>query len=47
MADVKGILINREPPITTGWCGDDNCEHASHKAKRSAQAAADKRRNKS
>lgn len=38
---VKGILINREPPITVGWCGNDNCEHLSHKAKRAAQKAAD------
>ena len=47
MAEIKGILINREPPITVGWCGNDNCEHTSHKAKRAAQKAADtKKKNK-
>jgi hypothetical protein len=40
---VKGILINREPPITAGWCGNDNCEHQNHKQRRAAQAAADTR----
>lgn len=43
---LPGILINREPPITAGFCGNDNCEHASHKAKRAAQAAAETRRKK-
>lgn len=43
---VKGILIDRDPPITVGWCGNDNCEHAGHKAKRVAQAAADKKAKK-
>lgn len=41
---VKGILIDREPPISSGWCGNDNCEHMNHKARRAAQAAADKRK---
>jgi hypothetical protein len=40
---VKGILIDRDPPITAGWCGNDNCEHITHKERRAAQAAADKR----
>lgn len=40
---VRGILINRDPPISSGWCGNDNCEHTTHKARRSAQAAADTR----
>lgn len=40
---VKGILIDRPRPITEGWCGNDNCEHLSHKQRRAAQAAADKR----
>ncbi len=43
---VKGILINRDPPITAGWCGNDNCEHRNHKAMRAAQAAADTRSKK-
>lgn len=43
---ISGILINRDPPITTGWCGNDTCEHATHKARRVAQASADKRANK-
>lgn len=46
MAEIKGILINRERPITAGYCGNDNCEHATHKKMRTAQAAAEKRRNK-
>lgn len=41
--NVKGILINRDPPITAGWCGNDNCEHTTHKQRRAAQAGADKR----
>lgn len=41
---VKGILVNREPPITAGWCGNDNCEHQSHKERRRAQAAAETRK---
>ena len=41
MSQIKGILIDREPPITVGFCGNDNCEHLSHKAKRAAQKAAD------
>lgn len=43
---VIGILINRDPPITVGWCGNDNCEHYEHKQRRAAQAAADKRAKK-
>lgn len=43
---VKGILINRDRPITEGWCGNDECEHTTHKTRRAAQAAADKRKNK-
>lgn len=39
--NIKGILINRDPPITVGWCGNDNCEHQNHKDMRRAQAAAD------
>lgn len=46
MSEVKGIAINREPPITVGWCGNDNCEHLTHKARRSAQKAADTRAKK-
>lgn len=42
----KGILINRDPPITSGFCGNDNCEHLTHKASRSAQKAADTRAKK-
>lgn len=44
--EVKGILINRERPISAGWCGNDNCEHTSHKDRRRAQAAAETRKNK-
>lgn len=44
MPTVKGILIDRDPPITAGWCGNDNCEHKTHKERRAAQAAADKRK---
>lgn len=40
---VPGILIDRDPPISAGWCGNDNCEHTTHKDRRAAQAAADKR----
>lgn len=40
---IKGILINRDPPISTGFCGNDNCEHQNHKAMRTAQKAADTR----
>lgn len=43
---VKGILIDRDPPISAGWCGNDECEHLTHKAKRAAQAAADTRETK-
>lgn len=43
MSDIKGILINRDPPITVGFCGNDNCEHLTHKAMRTAQKAADTR----
>ena len=41
MSSIKGILINRDPPITAGWCGNDNCEHVTHKQRRAAQKAAD------
>jgi hypothetical protein len=44
--NIKGILINRDPPISTGWCGNDNCEHTTHKQRRAAQAAADTRASK-
>jgi hypothetical protein len=44
--DVKGILVIRERPISAGWCGNDSCEHSTHKARRAAQAAADKRKTK-
>jgi hypothetical protein len=27
---VKGILINRNPPLGTGWCGAEDCEHKNH-----------------
>lgn len=40
---IKGILINRDPPITVGFCGNDNCEHITHKDRRRAQKAADTR----
>jgi len=43
MADIKGILINRDPPITAGWCGNDNCSHSTHVSRRRAQAATDTR----
>lgn len=45
-SSVPGILMNRERPITAGWCGNDNCEHHEHKQRRAAQAAADTRANK-
>lgn len=28
---VKGILIDRERPLGSGWCGAENCLHKSHK----------------
>ena len=28
---VKGILNNRDRPAGSGWCGAENCKHASHK----------------
>lgn len=32
MSDVvKGILIDRDRPAGSGWCGAENCNHASHK----------------
>lgn len=31
MGEVKGILINRDPPAGTGWCGAENCMHSSHR----------------
>lgn len=43
---IKGILIDRDPPISAGWCGNDSCEHVNHKQMRAAQAAADKRAKK-
>lgn len=43
---IKGILINRDPPITAGWCGNDECNHLTHKQRRAAQAGADKKANK-
>lgn len=44
MSEVKGILINRDPPITAGYCGNDNCEHTTHKEMRRAQKAAETKR---
>jgi hypothetical protein len=41
---IKGILINRDQPASAGWCGNDNCEHTTHKERRAANAAADKRK---
>lgn len=46
MSEIKGILINRDRPITAGFCGNDNCNHVEHKRLRAAQAAADKRAKK-
>jgi hypothetical protein len=46
MQPIKGILIDRERPISTGYCGNDNCEHQNHKDLRSAQKAADTKRKK-
>lgn len=43
---VKGIEVNRERPLHSGWCGNDDCEHLTHKSRRAAQAAADKRKTK-
>lgn len=31
MDTIKGILINRDRPAGSGWCGDENCKHESHK----------------
>lgn len=42
---VPGIT-ERERPISTGFCGNDHCEHQNHKNMRAAQAAADNRRRK-
>ncbi|HEX4775070.1 MAG TPA: hypothetical protein VH234_06155 [Candidatus Saccharimonadales bacterium] len=30
-AMIKGIVINRDPPKGSGWCGNENCSHVSHK----------------
>lgn len=46
MAEIQGILINRDRPITAGWCGNDSCEHQTHKDRRAAQAAADTKKRK-
>ena len=43
---VSGILINREPPISTGWCGNDECLHKTHIAMRRAQEASETRKTK-
>jgi hypothetical protein len=43
MSEIKGILINRDPPITTGYCGNDECLHITHMDRRRAQKAADTR----
>lgn len=43
MPQIKGILINRDPPITAGWCGNDDCQHRTHIDRRRAQKAADTR----
>lgn len=40
---IKGIT-ERDRPINAGFCGNDSCEHTGHKARRSAQKAADKRK---
>ena len=45
MTDIKGIT-ERDRPITVGWCGNDNCEHVTHKQRRAAQAAADTKKRK-
>lgn len=31
---VKGIA-QRDRPLGSGYCGNDNCEHVSHKSRRS------------
>jgi hypothetical protein len=31
MAEVKGILVNRDRPVGSGWCGTEECKHLSHK----------------
>ena len=28
---ISGIVINRDRPKGSGWCGNENCKHASHK----------------
>jgi len=28
---VKGILVDRPRPAGSGWCGNENCKHKSHK----------------
>lgn len=31
MPSIKGILQDRPRPAGSGWCGDENCKHTSHK----------------
>lgn len=42
MSDIKGIT-ERDRPITVGYCGNDSCEHLTHKARRAAQKPAAKK----
>jgi hypothetical protein len=28
---VKGIKDDRERPARSGWCGNENCKHLTHK----------------
>lgn len=43
---ISGIVINRDRPLGSGYCGNDNCEHTTHKGMRRAQKAADTRSKK-
>lgn len=42
---VSGILIDRDRPLGSGYCGNDDCDHRTHKDMRRAQKAADTKRN--
>lgn len=41
MPEILGIAVLRDRPISSGFCGNDECKHWNHKEMRAAQAAAE------
>ena len=39
--EILGIAVLRDRPISSGFCGNDECKHWNHKEMRAAQAAAE------